>query len=223
MKVSIRLFMTIPVISGAILLSCNSGTDNTASEPAIHYDSSATVKKDSVAGKPDTTQTTTATTTSTATTTTTTVPTPSEKKTITPAVPADKGKSVPAPGTKKTKVISILKTSNDNKDNKTSNSTEVIPQFPGGQKALDKFIADNVVYPEAAVEHGVEGTVMVDFEIDKMGMIYTPRVTSTKMGYGLETEAMKVINKMPLWVPARINGKNIKTHYSLPITFQINQ
>lgn len=101
--------------------------------------------------------------------------------------------------------------------------TEIFPQFPGGQPALDKFIADNVVYPEEALEQGIEGTVTVNFSIDKLGMIYTPHIVSPKIGYGLEVAAMKVINKMPLWTPGRIKGKNAKTNYTLPIQFQLDR
>lgn len=101
--------------------------------------------------------------------------------------------------------------------------TEIFPQFPGGQAALDKYIAANVVYPEEALEEGIEGTVTVNFSVDKLGMIYTPHVIGPKLGHGLEVEAMKVINKMPLWTPGRIKGKNAKTNYTLPIQFQLER
>ena len=196
MRNIMNIYRILTVVSITALLSCNAGNDKTPGETvSVKNDSPAIVKNDTIAIKP------------------------MEKPADSTSVHGDKGKPLPAvPGSKKTKVSSVLKV---NKDNNTD--AEIFPQFPGGQKALDKFIADNVVYPEAAREHEIEGTVMVDFEIDKMGMIYTPHVKGDKLGYGLETEAMKVVNKMPLWVPARFNGKNIKTHYSLPITFQISQ
>lgn len=124
-------------------------------------------------------------------------------------------KPVSAVKAKKGKVSSVMTINNDNKN------AEVFPLFPGGQAALDKFIAANVVYPADALEEGIEGTVIVEFEVDKFGMIYTPHVTSNKIGYGLEIEAMKVVNKMPLWTPGTIKGKNVKTHYRLPVTFKL--
>ena len=129
---------------------------------------------------------------------------------------SDKTKPVTAVKATKGTVSSVMKINKANKDG------EVFPQFPGGQAALDKFIATNVVYPPDAIEERVEGTVIVEFEIDKMGLIYTPHVTSEKLGYGLETEAMKVVNKMPLWTPASIKGKNTKSHYRLPVTFKLD-
>lgn len=100
--------------------------------------------------------------------------------------------------------------------------TEIKPSYPGGEKALAKFIQDNIVYPQAAIDEGVEGRVEVMFAVDENGKVYTPVVTGNRAGYGLDEEATRVVSKMPTWNPGQIKGKNVKSYYTLPITFQIN-
>lgn len=99
---------------------------------------------------------------------------------------------------------------------------DIMPSFPGGEKALTKYLEDNLKYPEAAIEDGVEGTVELVFAVDEMGKVYAPMLKSEKMGYGLEDEAMRVIRKMPNWNPGSIKGRNVKTRFNLPVSFVIN-
>lgn len=102
------------------------------------------------------------------------------------------------------------------------NRVDVLPSFPGGEKALAKFVETNITYPEDAISEGVEGTVNVVFAVDEEGKVYTPITKGEKVGYGLDEEAARVISKMPKWNPGSIKGKNVKTRFTLPITFQIN-
>jgi len=101
-------------------------------------------------------------------------------------------------------------------------NTEVLPAFPGGQKALERFFEDNIQYPETATENGVEGTVKLIFNVDENGKIYQPLPVGNKIGSGLEDEAIRVFNKMPKWTPGKIKGKNVKTRFTLPIRFQLD-
>lgn len=102
------------------------------------------------------------------------------------------------------------------------NRTEIRPSYPGGQKALSKFIKDNIMYPETAIENGVEGNVDVVFAVDENGKVYTPMIKGDKAGYGLDEASLEVVNKMPKWNPGQIKGKNVKSYYTLPISFKIN-
>ena len=102
------------------------------------------------------------------------------------------------------------------------NRAEIRPSYPGGQKALAKFIQDNIVYPESAIENGVEGSVDVVFAVDENGKVYTPMIKGNKAGYGLDDASLDVVNKMPRWNPGQIKGKNVKSYYTLPISFKIN-
>jgi len=100
--------------------------------------------------------------------------------------------------------------------------TEVRPSYPGGQSALAKFIQDNIVYPEAAIDNGVEGSVEVVFAVDENGKVYTPMVKGDPAGYGLDQASLDVVSKMPRWNPGQIKGVNVKSYYTLPISFKIN-
>lgn len=99
---------------------------------------------------------------------------------------------------------------------------EIKPSFPGGEKALAKFIQDNIVYPDAALEQGVEGTVNVNFAVDENGKVYTPKIKGNREGYGLDEASLDVVSKMPKWNPGQIKGKNVKSYYTLPISFEIH-
>ena len=98
-------------------------------------------------------------------------------------------------------------------------NVEVFPSFPGGNSGLQKFFNKNLEYPEDAATNGVEGTVVVSFVVDESGKLSHPEVTGGTTGYGLETEALRVVNKMPVWNPGQLKGKNVKTKFSLPIKF----
>lgn len=99
--------------------------------------------------------------------------------------------------------------------------TEELPSYPGGQKELERFFEKNLQYPAAAEDNGIEGTVKLNFAVDENGKIYSPVVTTPNIGYGVEQEAIRVFNIMPAWTPGRIKGKNVKTKFTLPVTFKL--
>ncbi len=99
---------------------------------------------------------------------------------------------------------------------------DILPSYPGGEKAMAKFVEKNITYPQDAINDGVEGTVNVVFAVDENGTIYKPATKGEAVGYGLDEAAAGVIMKMPRWNPGSIKGKNVKTRFTLPITFQIN-
>jgi len=103
------------------------------------------------------------------------------------------------------------------------NYTETSPAYAGGQQALDNFINKNIEYPQEAIDNNIEGTVFVEFAIDENGKISNARVTGNKIGYGLEEAAIQAITGMPKWTPGQVNGKNVKTWYTLPITFKLEE
>jgi periplasmic protein TonB len=98
---------------------------------------------------------------------------------------------------------------------------DVMASFPGGTNGLQDFFDRNLEYPADATNEGVEGTVRVTFIVDENGKIISPQVGGENLGYGLEAEALRVINRMPAWTPAKLKGKNVKTRITLPIRFQL--
>ncbi len=101
-------------------------------------------------------------------------------------------------------------------------NVDYIPAFPGGNKGLQKFFDDNLIYPSDASDEGVEGTVKVSFTIDENGKIISPVVDGMNEGYGLDDEALRVVKKMPSWNPGKIKGKPVKTKFTLPVRFELN-
>ncbi|SDD08222.1 TonB protein C-terminal [Algoriphagus faecimaris] len=95
------------------------------------------------------------------------------------------------------------------------------PAFEGGHDALIKFMTENFHYPSQAKVKGHEGTVIVEFLIEKSGKISQP-VIKKSVCETLDKEALKLINKMPDWIPAAQNGMPMKTKYQLPIRFELN-
>jgi len=97
---------------------------------------------------------------------------------------------------------------------------EDMPEFKGGEKALLKYIAEHVVYPEIAKENDIQGTVYVKFVVNEKG-----KVTNVGLLRGvdplLDKEAIKVIESLPDWKPGKQSGKNVKVSMQVPIKFQL--
>ena len=75
-------------------------------------------------------------------------------------------------------------------------------------------------YPRHARKSGVEGRVIVKFLVDENGKIGELEA-KTKIGEGLEEEALRVVGKMPRWKAGIQDDKNVKVYYTLPIRFQL--
>ena len=97
---------------------------------------------------------------------------------------------------------------------------EEMPHFPGGQKALFEYLAQNVRYPEEAERNNIQGRVIVDFIVVKDGSITNARVIKS-IDPMLDEEALRVINSMPDWEPGMQNGKPVNVRYTVPITFRL--
>ena len=95
---------------------------------------------------------------------------------------------------------------------------EEMPEFPGGQAAMLKYIGKHLRYPASARNQGVSGVVYVSFVISPEG-----QVTKVEVLKGIDAacdqEAARVISQMPAWKPGRQSGRNVPVRYSLPIRF----
>ena len=79
---------------------------------------------------------------------------------------------------------------------------DVMPQYPGGDRELLKFIAQSIKYPTDAQEAGVQGRVICSFVVDKKGNIVEPKIIRG-IDPSLDAEALRVIGMMPRWTPGR--------------------
>lgn len=98
---------------------------------------------------------------------------------------------------------------------------EEMPQFPGGDRALLKFIGQNVNYPEIAKQNSIQGKVFINFIINKKGYVEQVKVIRS-VDPLLDKEAMRVINLLPKWKAGKQRGKAVNVAYNVPINFQLN-
>ena len=92
------------------------------------------------------------------------------------------------------------------------------PTFPGGDKALKKFIEDSIRYPSLAAEQNVGGTVIVTFTVETDGSIHNPRIVRD-VGAGCGLEALRLVSTMPKWNPGKMKGHIVRVQYEQPIFF----
>lgn len=93
---------------------------------------------------------------------------------------------------------------------------DILPSFKG----LNKFLSDNLIYPNEARENRIEGKVAVNFVVDEEGKIIDTKFIH-KVGFGCDEEAMRVIKLMPKWKPGLMNGKPVKVSFVQVITFKL--
>lgn len=95
---------------------------------------------------------------------------------------------------------------------------EEMPEFPGGDLALRKYISNSINYPVAAQENGIQGKVYVTFVVTAEG-----RIANTKIARGvdplIDAEAVRVVNSLPKWNPGYQRGKPVNVSYTVPINF----
>ncbi|PSK92644.1 energy transducer TonB [Taibaiella chishuiensis] len=97
-------------------------------------------------------------------------------------------------------------------------TAEQMPEFPGGNAALYKFLKKNIKYPKKARREKTEGKLVVRFVVEPDGSLSNPVVVD-KVGNGCEEELLRVIRKMPRWNPGREQGAFVAVYYTLPISF----
>ncbi len=102
-----------------------------------------------------------------------------------------------------------------------SEVVEIMPEFPGGIAAWNKYLAKNLRYPPIAQENGTTGRVTVSFVVEPNGQITNLKVLGS-IGDGCDEEALRVIKKSPFWKPGFQNGKSVRVSYIMPIVFAIN-
>lgn len=98
---------------------------------------------------------------------------------------------------------------------------ETMPEFPGGQQALFKYLSENVKYPAIAQENGIQGRVICQFVVNKDGAIVDVEVVRSGGDPSLDKEALRVIKSMPKWKPGKQRGKAVRVKYTVPVNFRL--
>ncbi len=96
-------------------------------------------------------------------------------------------------------------------------SPEIMPAYPGGMEALRKFLQKNLTNPKE-MEEGEEVSVKVKFVVDYDGNLKS-FVTVQDGGEEFNKEVIRVLNKMPDWIPGQSNGQNVSVYYTIPVKF----
>lgn len=103
---------------------------------------------------------------------------------------------------------------------KVFTAVEQMPQFPGGEKELYKYVGDHLRYPTMAAENGIQGRVTVQFVVLKDGSIGEVKVIRGK-DPDLDKEAVRVVKSLPKFIPGKMNGQAVNVWFTLPITFKL--
>lgn len=97
---------------------------------------------------------------------------------------------------------------------------ENAPEFLGGQEGLMKFLSENTRYPVIAIDHGIQGRVIVRFVVTKTGKVSNVEVMRG-VDPSLDREAVRVVEAMPAWKPGTQKGEAVNVYYTLPIVFKL--
>lgn len=92
------------------------------------------------------------------------------------------------------------------------------PVFPGGTAALFNYLHDNIKYPSLVKETNIQGTVFVNFIVERDGSVSNVKILRPVSG-GCDEEAIRVIKNMPLWKPGLQHGKPVRVSFNLPVKF----
>ena len=111
-------------------------------------------------------------------------------------------------------------TSETQQSEKKDLTVDKMPEFPGGQAAMSKFIIDNVKYPLEAKKSGIQGKVFVKFTVTKTGKLDKISI-SQKVNELLDAEALRVISNMPDWIPGSSKDSPVDVEMTLPISFKL--
>ena len=98
--------------------------------------------------------------------------------------------------------------------------TETMPQFPGGQEMMMKYLAANIKYPASAVKAKKQGRVIVTFVIQKDGSVTKARIARS-VDPELDAEALRIVKAMPNWTPGTQDGKPVNVKYTIPVIFSL--
>jgi len=99
---------------------------------------------------------------------------------------------------------------------------EEMPAFNEGEAAIEfrKYIAQNLRYPEIAIQDSISGRVIVQFAVNSEGKV-VDAVVVRSVSPALDKEAIRVVMSSPEWIPGKQRGKTVKVLYTFPINFVI--
>ncbi len=97
-----------------------------------------------------------------------------------------------------------------------------MPEFPGGMDALRRFLGRHLRVPEEVLEPGQKLKVPVRFVVNKDGQLSGVEFMANA-DEAFKKEIMRVVAKMPRWVPGSQGGKTVAVYYMIPIIFEVSE
>ena len=100
---------------------------------------------------------------------------------------------------------------------------ETPPEFPGGEAGFSMWIAENLRYPQDAIENGLTGRCYVSFIVDSNGVCRDFKIIKgVRDCPSCDEEALRLVKSMPKWKPGLVGGKPTAMPYRIPINFRLN-
>lgn len=96
-------------------------------------------------------------------------------------------------------------------------------EYPGGRAEMMKYLANNMKYPETAIQAGIEGKCYLRFIVGTDGKIQDVRISRGVPDCPeCDKEAARVVRSMPKWKPGKNSGKAVRSYFDLPVNFKLN-
>ena len=99
---------------------------------------------------------------------------------------------------------------------------EQMPEFPGGEAELFRYLSRTIRYPRMAQEVGLEGVVIISFIVERDGSVSNVQVMRG-IGGGCDEEALRAVKNMPNWIPGRQGAQSVRVRYSVPVAFRLSR
>jgi protein TonB len=97
---------------------------------------------------------------------------------------------------------------------------DVLPSFPGGEKARITYFHKQVKYPKFAMDNKIQGVVYVNFIVEPDSSISNISILQG-IGAGCDDEAIRAVREMPEWIPGQKNGRAVRVQITMPLTFSL--
>ena len=95
-----------------------------------------------------------------------------------------------------------------------------MPEYPGGEDSMWRFINANIQYPDSAVRHNIQGRIVVGFVVNEDGSISDIKIRKG-LSWDIDSEGIRVIKLFPRFTPGKQDGKAVKVRFNLPMSFKL--
>ena len=119
----------------------------------------------------------------------------------------------PPPSTGKSTTAEVKPVTNEVYD-----SVDQSAEYPGGLNGVRRYISDNV--DTSGMEGEGQLTVKLKFIVERDGTVSDVKVTQKSGNGDFDSETIRVVKKLKKWTPAKKNGENVRSYYSIPSTMQ---